>query len=96
MRRTSVSLPTRNVVYDPYEKAARYKTKSGGNGSAGILEKTKIVWMTQSQRARYLKSGGLLLFIFFLFYYLGPKGTEVYRGGMQHHPGSNLLCDIIA
>jgi guanosine-diphosphatase len=37
--------------------------------------------MTQSQRSRYLKTGGILLFVVFLFYYLSPKGTDLYGGG---------------
>jgi guanosine-diphosphatase len=82
MRRTSVSLPTRNVAHDPYEKAGRYSTTGAREGAAGILEKAKAAWMTQSQRARYLKTGGILLFVVFLFYYLTPSGVDVYNGGM--------------
>jgi guanosine-diphosphatase len=82
MRRTSVSLPTRNVAHDPYEKAARYSTTGAREGAVGILEKVKSAWMTQSQRARYLKTGGILLFVVFLFYYLAPSGANVYGGGM--------------
>jgi hypothetical protein len=81
MRRTSVSLPTRNVAHDPHEKPARYSTKGAGDSAAGILEKARAAWMTQSQRSRYLKTGGILLFVVFLFYYLSPSGTNVYSGG---------------
>jgi hypothetical protein len=83
MRRTSVSLPTRNVAHDPHEKPARYSTKGASDSAAGILEKAKAAWMTQSQRSRYLKTGGILLFVIFLFYYLSPSGTDVYSGGKQ-------------
>lgn len=83
MRRTSVSLPTRNIAHDPHEKPARYDTSAGS--AVGKLEKLRVkakdAWMTQSQRSRYLKTGGLLLFIVFLFYYLSPSGTDVYNGG---------------
>lgn len=79
MRRTSVSLPTRNVAHDPHEKAARYSTKGAKNSAAGTLEKVKTAWMTQSQRSRYLKTGGILLFVLFLFYYLSPGGTYVVK-----------------
>jgi hypothetical protein len=80
MRRTSVSLPTRNVAYDPHEKPARYN-KGANTSAAAILEKIKIAWMTQSQRSRYLKTGGVLLLVVFLFYYLSPRGTDIYTGG---------------
>jgi guanosine-diphosphatase len=81
MRRTSVSLPTRNVAHDPHEKAARYNTKGARNSAAGTLENIKTAWMTQSQRSRYLKTGGILLFVIFLFFYLSPSGTHVIKDG---------------
>ncbi|KAF8866695.1 guanosine-diphosphatase-like protein [Acephala macrosclerotiorum] len=81
MRRTSVSLPTRNVAHDPHEKPARYSTKGASQSAASTLEKIKTAWMTQSQRSRYLKTGGILLFVVFLFYYLSPKGIDLYGGG---------------
>ncbi|KAH8599730.1 guanosine-diphosphatase-like protein [Bisporella sp. PMI_857] len=77
MRRTSVSLPTRNH-HDPHEKPARYSNRGARKSAAGTLEKIKAAWMTQSQRSRYLKTGGLLLFIVFLFYFLAPKGAGTY------------------
>jgi guanosine-diphosphatase len=83
MRRQSVSLPTKNVAHDPHEKPARYGAKGAGNSAASTLEKIQTAWMTQSQRSRYLKTGGILLFVIFLFYYLSPSGTDVYSGGMQ-------------
>ncbi|KAF4627407.1 hypothetical protein G7Y89_g10756 [Cudoniella acicularis] len=83
MRRTSVSLPTRNVAHDPHEKPARYSTKGASDSAAGILERVKAAWMTQSQRSRYLKTGGILLFVIFLFYYLSPVGVDVYSGVTQ-------------
>lgn len=39
--------------------------------------------MTQSQRSRYLKTGGILLFVVFLFYYLGPTGTSTSSNGLS-------------
>lgn len=86
MRRTSVSLPTRNVAHDPHEKPARYSTTGARSSAAGTLEKLKAAWMTQSQRSRYLKTGGLLLFIVFLFYYLSPGGKDGYGDGMFNVP----------
>ncbi|TVY29381.1 putative guanosine-diphosphatase [Lachnellula hyalina] len=89
MRRTSVSLPTRNVAHDPHEKPARYNTKGASNSAVAILEKAKAAYMTQSQRSRYLKTGGILLFIVFLFYYLSPSGIDVHNGATEK-PGVSV------
>jgi len=86
MRRTSVSLPTRNVAHDPHEKPARYSTKGASDSAASTLEKIKTAWMTQSQRSRYLKTGGILLFIVFLFYYLSPNGIAPADGMAKESP----------
>lgn len=84
MRRSSVSLPTRIVAHDPHEKAARYSTRGANSSAIGTLEKRKTAGMTQSQRSRFLKTGGVLLFVIFLFYYLSPNGTDVYTGGTDY------------
>ncbi len=69
MRRTSVSL--------------RYhSSKDLSVHRAGILDNLKVAWMTQSQRSRYVKTGGILLFIVFLFFFLAPTGTNVHLVGM--------------
>ncbi|TVY19892.1 putative guanosine-diphosphatase [Lachnellula arida] len=83
MRRTSVSLPTRNVAHDPHEKPARYNTKGASNSAVANLEKARAAYMTQSQRSRYLKTGGILLFIVFLFYYLSPSGIDVHSAATE-------------
>ncbi|KXJ93078.1 nucleoside phosphatase family-domain-containing protein [Microdochium bolleyi] len=77
MRRTSVSLPTKQVHRDPYEKPNRY----GSGQNAGILEKLQAGWMNQSQKARWLKTTSIVVFLVFLFYFLSPKSTAVYSGG---------------
>ncbi|KFY38361.1 hypothetical protein V494_04389 [Pseudogymnoascus sp. VKM F-4513 (FW-928)] len=77
MRRISVSLPTRNSQRDPHEKLARYGPPPGASTLKTKIDSVKTAWMTQSQRSRYLKTGGILLFIVFLFYYLAPKGVHV-------------------
>ncbi len=92
MRRSSVSLPTRNVAHDPHEKPARYSNGGASNRAVSTLEKAKDAWMTQSQRSRYLKTGGILLFVIFLFYYLSPKGTNVYNEGIVGSPPS--ICAL--
>jgi guanosine-diphosphatase len=82
MRRTSVSLPTtRNVAHDSYEKPARYNPRSPTGRNANTLEKVKAAWMTQSQRSRYLKTGGIILFVAFLFYLFTSRGGTVYNEG---------------
>jgi len=77
MRRTSVSLPTKQVHRDPYEKPNRY----GSGQNAGILEKLQASWMNQSQKARWLKTTSIVVFLVFLFYFLSPNGASVYSGG---------------
>ena len=68
-RRRSVSLPTRNNV-DVHEKDDRRRNAK--------LDYTDEGRMTQSQRSRYLKTGGVLAFIFFLLYLLAPNhGTNI-------------------
>jgi len=94
MRRTSVSLPstttsTKNIAHDPFEKPARYNSKGAKDSAASTLENIKAGWMTQSQRSRYLKTGGILLFVLFLFYYLSPSGTHVASTG-------RLILEFIA
>lgn len=86
MRRTSVSLPTRNAHRDPYEKLARYGNPEGASTLKTKVDNIKTAWMTQSQRSRYLKTGGILLFIVFLFYYLAPKAVH----GPTDHKGPNV------
>lgn len=82
MRRTSVSLPTtRNVAYDSHEKPARYNPRVSSGRNSSTLAKIKAAWMTQSQRSRYLKTGGILLFVVFLFYFFSSRGGAVYNEG---------------
>lgn len=80
MRRASVSLPTKNGHTDPHEKLARYGNPDGAPTLKTKIDNAKTAWMMQSQRSRYLKTGGILLFIVFLFYYLAPKGAHVPSG----------------
>lgn len=82
MRRTSVSLPTSKVpAHDPHEKPNRYNTRGARDSAVGTLEKIQNAVMTQSQRSRYLKTGGILFFVVFLFYYLS-SGSSSHTGGM--------------
>jgi guanosine-diphosphatase len=83
MRRTSVSLPTKHAGRDPHEKPGRYDTGHSHplRENAGILEKLQAGWMNQSQKTRWLKTTAIVVFLVFLFYYLSPKGVDIYQGG---------------
>ncbi|KAI0600415.1 guanosine-diphosphatase [Biscogniauxia sp. FL1348] len=76
MRRTSVSLPTKQVHHDPHEKRARYAYEK----EPGILEKLQAASMNQAQKTRWLKTTAIVVFLVFLFYYLSPKGVDIYQG----------------
>ncbi|KAI1503573.1 guanosine-diphosphatase [Biscogniauxia marginata] len=76
MRRTSVSLPTKHVRHDPHEKPARYAYEK----EPGILEKLQAASMNQAQKTRWLKTTAIVVFLVFLFYYLSPKGVDIYQG----------------
>ena len=69
-RRRSISLPTRNNHYqrDPHEKLGRHSTNGSLHRPTGKVASLKDAWMTQSQRARYLKTGGIVAFFLFLLY----------------------------
>ena len=81
MRPISVSPLTRQAKQDRYEKLARYANPHGAPSLKQRVEKAKTAWMGQSARSRYVKTGGILLFIVFLFYYLAPK---------SEHPGPDF------
>ncbi|KAL2023928.1 hypothetical protein VTK56DRAFT_705 [Thermocarpiscus australiensis] len=77
MRRTSVSLPTKHIAYDPHEKPDRYKAT---NRQPRLLVKMQSAWVSQSQRARYIRTGAILVVVFLLFYYFSPAGVDLYNG----------------
>ncbi|CAJ2507715.1 Uu.00g089010.m01.CDS01 [Anthostomella pinea] len=85
MRRTSVSLPTKHVRRDPYEKAGRY---DAGHRDVGILEKLQAATMNQAQKTRWIKTTAIVVFLVFLFYYLSPKGADIYKG-VSHSGGQS-------
>jgi guanosine-diphosphatase len=63
-RRVSVSLPTRNSSLNGgYDKAQR----RGG---------FKDAVMNHSQRSRYIKAGGILLFLIAIIFYLSPSDNR--------------------
>ncbi|RYP01153.1 hypothetical protein DL764_006276 [Monosporascus ibericus] len=89
MRRTSVSLPTKQVRHDPHEKPARY---DNGHRETGILEKLQGT-MNQTQKARWLKTTGIVVFFVFLFYYFSPTGVDIYHKGVSSHTGGQVPSD---
>ncbi|KAK4153129.1 nucleoside phosphatase family-domain-containing protein [Chaetomidium leptoderma] len=79
MRRTSVSLPTKHIAHDPHEKPDRYDT----NRDTSLIMKMQSAWVSQSQRARYIKTGAILFVVFVLFYCFSPSGVDLYHEGVQ-------------
>lgn len=84
MRRTSVSLPTRQVAHDPYEKPDRYIGTAARNGS--LVAKMKDSWIAQSQRSRWIKMGAIAFALICLVYFFSPSGVKVYNGGWSSPP----------
>ncbi|KAI9816866.1 MAG: Guanosine-diphosphatase [Pycnora praestabilis] len=84
-RRQSGPLPTRNHINDPFEKPDRHFGESASNGSEGFVDNMKSAWMTQSQRARYLKTGGIVVFVLLLLFFLAPNDTAKQFVGLQDH-----------
>ncbi|PHH90923.1 hypothetical protein CDD83_2261 [Cordyceps sp. RAO-2017] len=76
MRRTSVSLPTKHVAHDPYEKPGRYQPDQQ---SQGLLATMKETWITSSQRTRWLRTAAVVFAVILLFWWLSPRGVEVYN-----------------
>lgn len=93
MRRTSVSLPTNKIAYDPHEKPARYGSQSPKPTN---LERY-TVWMSQAKQTRWIKAAAVLSAVFFLFYYFSPQGVDLYHGGALSPPFSmhTLLISFI-
>ncbi|KAH0547549.1 Guanosine-diphosphatase [Glutinoglossum americanum] len=95
-RQQSVSLPTRSAVDDPYEKPNRHSSRNPVNDSANFVPGLKNAWMTQSQRSRFIKAGGLIAFILLVFLYLSPGknfGNIVGDHG-NHQEGTGGLIPL--
>ncbi|KAK3501640.1 putative guanosine-diphosphatase [Neurospora crassa] len=90
MRRTSVSLPTKHVAHDPHEKPDRYRRDQHNQEPASVFIRMQNAWMSQSQKARYLKTGAIVFAVLFLFYLFSPSGVEIPGadgGPSQGHQG---------
>lgn len=76
-RRTSVSNSTHNRTdsrtYDPFEKADRHNSTI----STSHMQDDKPGWMNQGQRARYIKTGGILAFVLLVLFYIAPRSSKV-------------------
>ncbi|WQF79902.1 Putative nucleoside phosphatase GDA1/CD39 [Colletotrichum destructivum] len=78
MRRTSVSLPTKQSARDPHEKPGRFAPAQQNTGLFAALRK-----MSQAQKTRWMRTGAIAFFVVFLFWYLSPRGVNVYDGGVS-------------
>ncbi|KNB05697.1 guanosine-diphosphatase, partial [Fusarium oxysporum f. sp. lycopersici 4287] len=85
--RTPTSPPSSKFpVFDPHEKPDRYKFKPKRQG---IIGRMKESWMTQSQRTRWIKTAAIVFAIVTLFYFISPKGVEVYHEVTHPAQGNN-------
>lgn len=79
-RRTSVSLPRSNSDRDdPFEKPDRH-ARHRSNTANGFMHDYKNAGMNGGQRARYLKTGGIIAFIVLVLYFIAPKDRLPTRG----------------
>ncbi len=83
-RRRSVSLPYRadgdlSDPFDPFEKPNRHSSTSSGRHSASptLVESLQNAWMTQSQRSRFFKTGGVLVVILFTLFYVSGSWSGI-------------------
>ncbi|KAF5008084.1 hypothetical protein FDECE_5610 [Fusarium decemcellulare] len=84
--RTATSLPSKFVAYDPHEKPDRYKFRPK---KQGLFERMKESWMSQSQKTRWIKTAAIVLAVITLFYFISPKGVEVYNEVSHPSKGGN-------
>lgn len=77
-RRTSVSAVGGNsrdpVDRDSFDKPARHYShyRVASNSSPSLMNEYKVTNMTQGQRTRYMKAGGLIAFILFILFFISP------------------------
>ncbi|EFQ28041.1 GDA1/CD39 family protein [Colletotrichum graminicola] len=76
MRRTSVSLPTKQLARDPYEKPGRFAPAQRNTSLLGRLSD-----MSQAQKTRWMRTGAIAFFVVLLFWYMSPRGVNVYNEG---------------
>ncbi|EEY18104.1 guanosine-diphosphatase [Verticillium alfalfae VaMs.102] len=79
MRRSSVSLPHTKNARDPFEKPGRFAPAR----KPGLLGALKAVIMSQTQKARWIKTAAVVFFIVLGFIWLSPKGVDMYNNGVS-------------
>jgi guanosine-diphosphatase len=88
-RRVSVSLPRSindPLVDDPYEKPDRHSRRRSSTTN-GLMNDLKHSTMNGGQRARYLKTGGIIAFIFLVLYFIAPSDSLTRAGGASFDLG---------
>lgn len=95
-RRTSVSLPRNNIDAaqdddddDPYEKPDRRSHGHRSVPSNSLMNDYKVSTMNGGQRVRFLKTGGIIAFIFLILYFIAPKDSLSKAGGEFDYPTHN-------
>jgi guanosine-diphosphatase len=89
----SVSLPTKHLAHDPHEKPDRYDT---GDRDSSFIMKMQSAWASQSQRARYIKTGAIIFVVFLLFYVFSPSGVDIYHEGRLARKVGNRVMRAVA
>lgn len=78
-RRISVSLPRSNdPTSDPFEKPDRHSR----HRSSSMNDYKTAATMNGGQRARLLKTGGIISFIVLILYFIAPRDGLARAGGM--------------
>ena len=84
-RRRSITLPKHADSRDPFEKEDRH-SNGWTSPSAGSFSEPDT-YMTSGQRARYLKYGGILVFVLFILFLMSPGEREgvkdFVKGGLH-------------
>lgn len=70
-----MSLPTKQIAHDPFEKPARYYPGQ----QLGFFASVKAVWMSQAQKARWVKTAAIVFVLLVFFYWVSPKGVDIYN-----------------
>ncbi|CAI6341210.1 unnamed protein product [Periconia digitata] len=105
-RRTSISLPRNNTDAaasdddDPYEKPDRHIRGHRSVPSNSLMNEYKGSVMNGGQRARFLKTGGIIAFIVLVLYFIAPKdglsrtsgALSPAKGGNTASPGAEAKC----
>ncbi|KAL9612374.1 MAG: hypothetical protein Q9167_003014 [Letrouitia subvulpina] len=92
-RQRSVSLPKPNNNHgqNSYKKSDHYVRGPWTTSSTGTVECPKEAWMTGGQRARFLKTGGIIAFVLILLYLFTPsQSAEGVKDFVKNHASSSV------